>query len=333
MRSFLPLSVSILAATTSNSVFVDAQDNNNLPTPYFAVDFSDPDSVAAGVQEITADVLSGPDGIVSLRIDECGKHAILPVDINPSVMPEVTLVLDIYLESVAEGSRGWPLSSDNGGYDRSIVLHDERFYGMGMATGDYWPVWGIDDNGQPPLKTWIQVVAVFSQKEDDVAPKGTFYVNGRAAPMQVDLSNGEGRTDLVVGTNLLGECNHWVDSWIKEVMVFDQPLSSDEVLALSKQAFTNDYEIGDSSNNGDSEGNGILGGILEDVFEDNSSNESGDDSSSEDNGIFGGILEDIVEDIFEDSSSSSSSDESSAHMAVAINGVATILLLTTLLGL
>ena len=80
----------------------------------------------------------------------------------------------------------------------------------------------------------------------------------------------KGRTDLVVGTNLLGECIHWVDSWIKEVMVFDQPLSSDKVLALSKQAFINDDEIGDSDN-GDSEDNGIFGGILENIFQDSSS--------------------------------------------------------------
>ena len=70
-KSFLALSIAIIAFHT---VF-DAQDSDDLPKPFFAVDFSDPEDVAANVQESTDVVLTGPGGFESLRIDECGKHA------------------------------------------------------------------------------------------------------------------------------------------------------------------------------------------------------------------------------------------------------------------
>lgn len=283
LKSFLALSIAVLA-----SAVVDAQ----VPTPYFAVDFSDPDSVDANAQLVTASVSTGPGDVDALRIDECGKHAILPVNINPDVMPDVTLALNIYLESVVEGSLGWPLSSDDGGYDRSIVLHDSRFGGMGMASGYATSVWGENDDGQPPLQQWMQIVAVFSQS--GLVGSGTFYVNGEAAPVEIETFNYNGRTDLVVGTNLFSECTHWTDSWIKEVQVFDSALTSTEVTALSDCFF------------------GVLDGDEECEFD------SSSDSEDE-----GNLFEDMVDSIF----------GSSAPTVVVAKGLAVALLLGTLLGL
>lgn len=219
-----------MAPLPSQAIFGD-----QLPNPTFVVDFADPDSVDENVKEITAEVLTGPDDVPALRIDECGKHAILPVDINPTAMPEVTLVLGINLVSIAEGSIGWPLSSDNGGYDRSITMHDERFFGMGMPSGFDQPVWEEPEQGVAPLNEWLHVVAVYSQPLDSLTSLGVFYVNGVAAPIQVELFNGGGTSDLAVGTNMLNECRHWTDSWIKEVQIFDSALTASEVEALYEE--------------------------------------------------------------------------------------------------
>lgn len=289
-KSFLALSIAVLATAV-----VDAQ----VPTPYFAVDFSDPDSVDENAELVTASVSTGPGGVDALRIDECGKYAILPVNINPDVMPDVTLVLNIYLESIAEGSLGWALSSDNGGYDRSIVLHDSRFGGMGMSAGQAVSVWGENGDGQPPLQQWMQIVAVFSQSDlfsqSELVGSGTFYVNGEAAPVEIETFNYDGTTDLVVGTNLYCDCTHWTDSWIKGVQVFDSALTSTEVMAVS---------------------DGFFGALGDEEGESDSSSSS----SSEDEG---NLFEDVVDSLF----------GSSAPTVVVTKGLTVALLLGSLLGL
>ena len=72
------------------------------------------------------------DGTRALRIDRDGPHAKLPVNISPSAMPEVTLVCWVKLNSVAN-NRGWLFGNEVTGYDRTILMHDNRFGGA-LAT-------------------------------------------------------------------------------------------------------------------------------------------------------------------------------------------------------
>jgi len=315
-RSFFLLALASLA---------DAQE------AFYSVDFGNPDSVTqANMDAMTAEILTHPEGFDALRIDECGKQAVLPVNINPSVMPDVTLVIALRLESIPEGSMGWPLSSDNGGYDRSIVLHDPRFSpdgsvgNMGMATGDALPVWNSDELGQPPLDTWLHIVAVFSGTVYDIDPNappsfGKLYVNGMSAPITLDgLGNGEGLEYLVVGTNTFESCNHWVDAWIKQVQVFDRALDDAEVRSLTEEFYTN---LGISSvfqpdDSIDLPDDPVTDndGLLDAIFNDSES----EDEESEDSNLF----EDLLDTIMGSSSSDSSDDSSSARttygMSVAI---------------
>lgn len=294
-KSLLALSAAAVSLTwPSKTSIVGAVE---VPTPTFEVNFSDPSSVAANTLDVTATVLTGPGGVDALRIDECGKRATLPINVNPSVMPELTMVLGINLVSFATdesgyASLGWALSSDDGGYDRSIAMHDNRFYGMGMPSGDYWPVWENEEQGKAPLNEWLHVVAVYSQTDS----YGKFYVNGQVAPVEVFVNNNEGRSDLTVGTNLLNECNHWTDSWIKEVKIYDSALSSDDVIALNT-VFQE-----------------AVGGEVADDIVDSSSDEEESESSD--------LLEDLIDLV----------TGSSAHNVVA-NGMTMIALVGTLFGL
>ena len=71
---------------------------------------------------------NAPNGVTkALRIDSNGKSVKLPgVDISPSAMPDCTLVIGIYLESIVQDSYGWVVSNEDGGWDRSIIMHDNN---------------------------------------------------------------------------------------------------------------------------------------------------------------------------------------------------------------
>lgn len=317
----LVLSASVLGMAWPSGNLVGAQP----PEPFYKIDFADSSSVAEKVFENNAEILTGPGGVDALRIDNCGKYAILPIDINPSVMPQVTMVLGINLVSIAEGSLGWPLSTDDGGYDRSITLHDSRFLGMGMASGDDLPVWESEDQGKAPLNEWMQVVAVFSQTgRSATSDTGTFYVNAKAAPKTIEVYNGEGRPDIVVGTNLFADCGHWTDSWIKEVQIFDTALSSDQVEALY-QDFMEGFG-GASGSTGDDSGDdsGVLDNILGSISGSGSSITGGNDESESSDSEDSNFFEDILDSI---------SGSSSTHTLVVAKGMTMILLVGILFGL
>ena len=317
-KPILALSAAVVAvAWPSPTNIVGAAE---APTPTFEVNFSDPGSVATNTMDVTADISVGPGGVDALRIDECGKRAILPVNINPSVMPEVTMVLGINLVSIAtdewgSDSLGWVLSSDNGGYDRSIVMHDYRFKGMGMPSGSNRPVWETDEQGEVPLNEWLHVVAVYSQTGD--SPSGRFYVNGQAAPLEITVDAGDGTPDLVVGSNLLNqgyqECSHWADAWIKEVKIYDSALSSADVGALNN-AFQEEVtgQASDTIDTGgdqddsssDEDEQNLFGGIVDMI----TGGEEDDNSDDEDEQ---NLFEDIVDLV----------TGSSSHTIVVANGM------------
>src|SRR5205814_1478711 len=60
--------------------------------------------------------------------------ATLPVDINGDTHPNLTFGMRVKLRSAPTSSNGWVLGHDNGGFDRSLILHDSR-YGFGVAAG------------------------------------------------------------------------------------------------------------------------------------------------------------------------------------------------------
>jgi len=216
-------------------LYKDAPQESAAPThaPTFAlpdtaaqIDFSNPNDSANTPYTLHggAQILTGPGGIKSLRIDQDGPYAKIPnFSISPSTYPQVTLTIGLYLESKANNN-GWVFGHEASGYDRTIIFHDSRFCnGLASAVGK---TWNPGANMAVPYKKWIHATAVFRQG-------GLSYVflDGVRSQNVVTASNNEGLNELWIGRPLHG--GHWVDCWIKEVKVFYEALENSEVKRLS----------------------------------------------------------------------------------------------------
>eukprot|EP00594_Rhizosolenia_setigera_P007288 CAMPEP_0178942524 /NCGR_PEP_ID=MMETSP0789-20121207/2046_1 /TAXON_ID=3005 /ORGANISM="Rhizosolenia setigera, Strain CCMP 1694" /LENGTH=136 /DNA_ID=CAMNT_0020621951 /DNA_START=458 /DNA_END=864 /DNA_ORIENTATION=- len=136
-------------------------------------------------------------------------------------MPDCTLTIGLYLESIPEEAYGYVLNNEEEGWDRGIALHDPREYiaGKNMITstlGDRpWKAWADDnlETGTAPVKEWFHVTAVFRQGGECAV-----YVNGVKSDYTSIGNNSDGLPYLIVGRKL-DRPNHWADAWIKEVKV------------------------------------------------------------------------------------------------------------------
>ena len=199
---------------------------------YAKVDFSKP--LATTNTNYTlhngASILPAPKGVSkALRIDKDGPYALIhDVDIGPTNMPNCTLMIGIYLESIAN-DRGWVLGHHRYGHDRSILMHDSRFGGgIASSIGRIWQPWKRPKS--PPTGEWLHITAVFRQRGESYV-----YLNGVRSDNKAIARNSNGFTDLWVGRSRWR--GHWSDCWIKEVKVFNEALNDEEVSFQSKQFF------------------------------------------------------------------------------------------------
>jgi len=203
---------------------VDQFQNDIAPKAVAQVDFANENAASNSPFSLKngAQLLPAPAGVSkALRINKDGPYALVPgVNIGPAQMPECTLTVGLYLESIAN-NRGWVFGHEQSGYDRSIVMHDNRFGGnVASAVGKTWQPWY--SNGSPPIRRWIHVTAVFRQNGESYV-----FLDGVKSNRSVVATNNEGLGDLWVGRPIHG--GHWTDSWIKEVKVFDFALSDEQV--------------------------------------------------------------------------------------------------------
>ncbi len=188
------------------------------------VDFANSDATANSdfILHNGAEILPAP-GVVSnaLRIDRDGPYATIPgIDISPSSMPECTLMIGLYLDSISN-DYGWVVGNEEGGYDRTILMHDHRFGGgIASAIGYPWSPWV---KPHTPTKQWIHVTAVFRQGGESYV-----FVNGIKSDNSAIGKNDGGKSDLWIGRPKHG--GHWTDSWIKEVKVFNTALDDSLVV-------------------------------------------------------------------------------------------------------
>lgn len=177
-----------------------------------------------------AQILPAP-GVVSnaLRIDRDGPYATIPgINIGPSEMPECTLMIGLYVERIANGF-GWVFGHEEGGYDRTILIHDNRFGGgIASAIGYPWSPWM---KPHIPTKQWIHVTAVFRQGGESYV-----FLNGVKSDNSAIGKNDEGLGDLWIGRPRWG--GHWTDSWIKEVKVFNTALDDSIIETYAEDFLT-----------------------------------------------------------------------------------------------
>ncbi len=197
--------------------------------PTAQIDFSNPDAQGNTNFELKggAEIKIAPGGsFKALRIDSDGPYALVPgINISPSQMKNCTLMIGLYLESIAN-NHGWVFGNEASGYDRTILMHDIRFSSaIASAVGQPWTAWNNPQS--PPLRKWIHVTAVFRQGGESYV-----FLDGVRSDKTVIANNDEGKGDLWIGRAHHG--NHWTDSWIKEVMVFDSALSDEDVESYSE---------------------------------------------------------------------------------------------------
>ncbi len=224
----------LLASVVGTSLFANAacppKECPEKPVPTYNIDFTDPKTEEKFNYELFGDARiesPAPEGVArALRIDAFASYANLPgVNISPSKMKDCTLAIGIYLERILEDSKGWILTHDNGQFDRAVVLHDDRFNGLGISTGQMFSVY--PEKTLPETKKWIQIVATFRS-----GGESSLFVDGVKAPISAIGQAGEGNPDFQIGQPRDYPENHDSDSWVRDVQIYDRALSDEEVVAL-----------------------------------------------------------------------------------------------------
>ncbi len=170
----------------------------------------------------------------ALRIASDGPYAKLPgIDLSPSKSAESTLVISIYLESIAKDSFGWVLNTENGKFDRAIIMHDDRFNGIGFGTGTMQGGKVYPEKTLPKTGKWVQYIATFRQNGDC-----NMFVDGEKAPLTQKGQNNSGENAITIG-RVTRFPKHWADCWVKDVAVFNKALSDEEAVEFYNE-FKND---------------------------------------------------------------------------------------------
>lgn len=160
----------------------------------------------------------------------------LPVDINPGVLPQITMGMLVNMRSQAN-NRGWVIGHDDSGFDRSINLTDIR-YGYGVAGGT-----GVTPHASTLLRpkdnldSW-HCVAVAYDADNATA---TFYADG--ATQTVFASPASGRVTATLGGLTTQWLNHTVDALVDEVFMFNRALGADEITQVCAEALTIEVTI------------------------------------------------------------------------------------------
>ena len=146
-----------------------------------------------------------------------------PVNINPDVMPQCTLVTWArYTGEPDAGSTQQVVSHDDGDYDRSVGL-DARAgeWGWTCFAGNQGAVGGFPvEPGQ-----WIFLAAIY----DQTAKTLVFYA-GQDKLVVNDVELGQGLETTSVGTN--PSYGEFFKGDIEPVKVFDRVLTEEEIQAL-----------------------------------------------------------------------------------------------------
>ena len=154
----------------------------------------------------------------ALCFDGLDEYVLAPVNINPDVMPQMTMMA--WARSNSE-SKGWVISHDNGGYDRTLNI-DARGGGTGWSAFSgskrvlgYSPV---------TIGDWAFLAAVYDQEAETVK----LYVNGTLIN-EVDGKLGSGTDDIHIGSN--PPYGRYFSGAIDEVRIYNYTLSADEIKA------------------------------------------------------------------------------------------------------
>ncbi len=148
-----------------------------------------------------------------------GQYVSTALDVQPSALPSTTWEAWVYPTRVNAGSRQQILSSDSGGYGRSLLI-EMGTTNFGVFTGDgVWQPAGVSTN------EWQHIAVVFAPTNVWFYKNGVQYSLGRAPTLRNSTATlNIGRNPGVSGEDFTGA--------IDEVTVYSRALSADEIQAI-----------------------------------------------------------------------------------------------------
>jgi hypothetical protein len=164
-----------------------------------------------------ATFVSGVSGGSALELDGKADYVLAPVNINPEVMPQLTMTAWVRPDTAS----GVVISVDNGGYDRQLSV-DNRGGGTGWSalSGSG----GVLGYSPVAVGEWVFLAVVYDQDAETVK----LYVNDRVYEEQGRL--GSGWEDTYIGKSPSFGA-HFSGS-IDEVRIYNYALTQSEINAL-----------------------------------------------------------------------------------------------------
>jgi hypothetical protein len=139
-------------------------------------------------------------------------------NISPSRHPKLSIEVVFYYEG--KDGLGWIVGSDNGGYDRAVIISDTRFGGIAQGIGRSYNS-NID---YPSTGAWHHVVIVYDQNVNN----GSFLTLDGAKGNTITANNNESRDSFSIGGDNQHN-NHSFDGYIRKVAVYDKALSDNDI--------------------------------------------------------------------------------------------------------
>ena len=147
-----------------------------------------------------------------------------PYDISQSKHSELTIEIVFKLDDDFNGgqTQGWIVGQDNSGYDRSLILSDSRYGGMGQGIGGtYNP--GI---AQPSNGKWHHAISTYKQG----VAGGSFITLDGTIGAKTTANNNDGVSSFTIG-GLQNYGSHGIKGLILGVRIYD--VAFDDTLATA----------------------------------------------------------------------------------------------------
>jgi hypothetical protein len=149
------------------------------------------------------------------------------VNISPSTHQKITFGAWFNIDSI-NNTRGWAIGHDNGGYDRAIMLHDNRFSGANIK-----PSAGVGHTYSSTLDdmvldTWRFIAVSFDQSIN----QAIIYSNGQSQTITTSLGNG--LPDFTVGGLQNYNNSHYISGLVDDVFIFNDALSTSEMANIEQ---------------------------------------------------------------------------------------------------
>ena len=155
-----------------------------------------------------------------------------PYNLSPSKQHDLTIEIIFKLDDDFDSgsTKGWIVGHDNHGFDRSLILSDSRFSGVGSGIG------GTYQSGltTPGNGFWHHGIATFRQGVD----KGSFVAIDGIIGAKVKASNSDGRPEFTIG-GLAGWSNHGIKGLIRAVFIYETGMDEETAKLAYRDSLEN----------------------------------------------------------------------------------------------